>query len=132
MDRFHIPTGLNIRQTLRIPSSVTHPFLAATILTGILTDKNHYQKKFLKIKESFHLSESHSSSANQSEWGRSQSRTIIKPVGVVFVYLTDCLPLSTANDVHLSSGPKEYLGMLEYKREDEAKLIQNLILGSET
>ncbi|KAK2498686.1 hypothetical protein MC885_019825 [Smutsia gigantea] len=26
------------------------------------------------------------------------------------------------------SGPKEYLGMLEYKREDEAKLIQNLIL----
>ncbi|KAJ8792798.1 hypothetical protein J1605_003983 [Eschrichtius robustus] len=32
------------------------------------------------------------------------------------------------NDVHLSSGPKEYLGMLEYKREDEAKLIQNLIL----
>ncbi|KAM8781038.1 unconventional myosin-Vc isoform 2-T2 [Rhynchonycteris naso] len=33
-----------------------------------------------------------------------------------------------ASDVHLSSGSKEYLGMLEYKREDEAKLIQNLIL----
>uniref|UniRef100_A0A2K5LIS1 Myosin VC n=1 Tax=Cercocebus atys TaxID=9531 RepID=A0A2K5LIS1_CERAT len=33
-----------------------------------------------------------------------------------------------ANDVHSSSGPKEYLGMLQYKREDEAKLIQNLIL----
>ncbi|MBZ3872843.1 Unconventional myosin-Vc [Sciurus carolinensis] len=40
----------------------------------------------------------------------------------------DRLPLSAANDVHLSSGPKEYLGMLEYKQEDEAKLIQNLIL----
>ncbi|XP_006831700.1 PREDICTED: unconventional myosin-Vc [Chrysochloris asiatica] len=36
--------------------------------------------------------------------------------------------IEKANDVHLSSGPKEYLGMLEYKREDEAKLIQNLIL----
>lgn len=50
---------------------------------------------------------------------------------VVFECLTS-LPLSAANDMHLSSGPKEYLGMLEYKREDEAKLIQNLILGSET
>lgn len=36
--------------------------------------------------------------------------------------------IEKANDVHLSSGPKEYLGMLEYKIEDEAKLIQNLIL----
>ncbi|XP_045142403.1 unconventional myosin-Vc [Echinops telfairi] len=36
--------------------------------------------------------------------------------------------IEKANDVHLPSGPKEYLGMLEYKREDEAKLIQNLIL----
>ena len=51
---------------------------------------------------------------------------------LVIVYLADYLPLPTANDVHLSSGPKEYLGMLEYKREDEAKLIQNLILGNET
>uniref|UniRef100_A0A8C0WYK7 Myosin VC n=1 Tax=Castor canadensis TaxID=51338 RepID=A0A8C0WYK7_CASCN len=33
-----------------------------------------------------------------------------------------------SSDVRLSSGPKEYLGMLEYRREDEAKLIQNLIL----
>ncbi|KAK7832671.1 hypothetical protein U0070_026867 [Myodes glareolus] len=33
-----------------------------------------------------------------------------------------------ANEVHLPSGPKEYLGMLEYKKEDEAKIIQNLIL----
>ncbi|VTJ70774.1 Hypothetical predicted protein [Marmota monax] len=40
----------------------------------------------------------------------------------------DYSPLSAASDVHLPSGPKEYLGMLEYKREDEAKLIQNLIL----
>ncbi|XP_045385431.1 unconventional myosin-Vc isoform X2 [Lemur catta] len=36
--------------------------------------------------------------------------------------------IEKANDVHVSPGPKEYLGMLEYKREDEAKLIQNLIL----
>ncbi|KAM4829772.1 unconventional myosin-Vc [Thomomys bottae] len=33
-----------------------------------------------------------------------------------------------ANMGHLPSGPKEFLGMLEYKREDEPKLIQNLIL----
>ncbi|XP_045385447.1 unconventional myosin-Vc isoform X4 [Lemur catta] len=37
--------------------------------------------------------------------------------------------IEKANDVHVSPGPKEYLGMLEYKREDEAKLIQNLILA---
>ncbi|XP_006898298.1 PREDICTED: unconventional myosin-Vc [Elephantulus edwardii] len=36
--------------------------------------------------------------------------------------------IEKAHDVHLSSGPKEYLGMLEYKKEDEDKLIQNLIL----
>ncbi|XP_060043569.1 unconventional myosin-Vc isoform X2 [Erinaceus europaeus] len=36
--------------------------------------------------------------------------------------------MGKANDVYLPSGPKEYLGMLEYKREDEANLIQNLIL----
>ncbi|KAM9635414.1 unconventional myosin-Vc isoform 3-T3 [Trichechus inunguis] len=36
--------------------------------------------------------------------------------------------IEKASDVHLSPGPKKYLGMLEYKREDEAKLIQNLIL----
>ncbi|CAH6875749.1 Myo5c [Phodopus roborovskii] len=36
--------------------------------------------------------------------------------------------IEKANDVHLPSGPKEYLGMLEYKKEDEAKIIQNLIL----
>uniref|UniRef100_A0A8C0WRI5 Unconventional myosin-Vc n=1 Tax=Castor canadensis TaxID=51338 RepID=A0A8C0WRI5_CASCN len=45
-----------------------------------------------------------------------------------FVCLADHLPLFAASDVRLSSGPKEYLGMLEYRREDEAKLIQNLIL----
>jgi hypothetical protein len=49
-----------------------------------------------------------------------------------FVCLADHLPLFAASDVRLSSGPKEYLGMLEYRREDEAKLIQNLILGSKT
>ncbi|XP_053783636.1 unconventional myosin-Vc isoform X2 [Desmodus rotundus] len=36
--------------------------------------------------------------------------------------------IEKAGDVQLSSGPKEYLGMLEYKREDEARLVQNLIL----
>ncbi|XP_072594658.1 unconventional myosin-Vc isoform X1 [Vulpes vulpes] len=36
--------------------------------------------------------------------------------------------IEKGNDVHLSSGTKEYLGMLEYKTEDEEKLIQNLIL----
>lgn len=48
-----------------------------------------------------------------------------------FVYTAYHLPLSAANNVYLPSGPKEYLGMLEYKKEDEAKLIQNLILGSQ-
>lgn len=28
--------------------------------------------------------------------------------------------------------PKDYLGMLEYKREDEPRLIQNIILGIST
>lgn len=81
-----------------------------------------------------HLSESQRISwANQPEWdGKRWSSLIRMLVEVVIVYLADYLPLPTANDVHLSSGPKEYLGMLEYKIEDEAKLIQNLILGSET
>lgn len=51
---------------------------------------------------------------------------------MAFVYVADGLPLSAANEAHLPSGPKEYLGMLEYKKEDEAKIIQNLILGSQT
>ncbi|XP_050996787.1 unconventional myosin-Vc [Acomys russatus] len=36
--------------------------------------------------------------------------------------------IEKANNVNPSSGPKEYLGMLGYKKEDEAKLIRNLIL----
>ncbi|KAM7156689.1 unconventional myosin-Vc isoform 1-T1 [Molossus nigricans] len=36
--------------------------------------------------------------------------------------------IGKSDDVRLSAGTKEHLGMLEYKREDEAKLIQNLIL----
>lgn len=36
--------------------------------------------------------------------------------------------IEKANHVHLPSGSREYLGMLEYKKEDEGKLIQNLIL----
>uniref|UniRef100_A0A2K6SIL0 Myosin VC n=1 Tax=Saimiri boliviensis boliviensis TaxID=39432 RepID=A0A2K6SIL0_SAIBB len=41
---------------------------------------------------------------------------------------SDLMIKTVSSDVHSSSGPKEYLGMLQYKREDEAKLIQNLIL----
>lgn len=36
--------------------------------------------------------------------------------------------IEKADHVHLPSGSREYLGMLEYKKEDEGKLIQNLIL----
>ncbi|EHB18143.1 Myosin-Vc [Heterocephalus glaber] len=36
--------------------------------------------------------------------------------------------IETAQDAHPSSEAKEYLGMLQYQREDEARLIQNLIL----
>lgn len=64
--------------------------------------------------------------------GRGQTSPMAKPVEAVSVYLTACLPLSAAEDVRLPSGAKEHLGMLEYRREDEARLIQNLILGSET
>lgn len=56
----------------------------------------------------------------------------MNPGSVVSVYVADRLPLSAANHVHLPSGSREYLGMLEYKKEDEGKLIQNLILGSRT
>lgn len=98
-----------------------------------LSDMTHYQRSSSGLVK-FHLSESHPySCASQSEWGgERQSRLYIKPVEVVSVNLTDCLPLPIGNDGHLSSGPREYLGMLEYKTEDEDKLIQNLILGSET
>ncbi|XP_033621220.1 unconventional myosin-Vc [Fukomys damarensis] len=36
--------------------------------------------------------------------------------------------IEKAQDAHTSSGAKDYLGMLQYRREDEAALIQNLIL----
>ncbi|XP_013010138.1 unconventional myosin-Vc isoform X3 [Cavia porcellus] len=36
--------------------------------------------------------------------------------------------IEKAQDAHPSSGPTEYLGMLQYRREDEARLLQNLIL----
>ncbi|XP_038605941.1 unconventional myosin-Vc isoform X1 [Tachyglossus aculeatus] len=36
--------------------------------------------------------------------------------------------IDKASDIHVPSGPKEFMGMLEYKTEDEAKLVQNLIL----
>lgn len=35
----------------------------------------------------------------------------------------------TAKPTPAPAIPKEYLGMLEYKRDDETKLIQNIILG---
>ncbi|ERE76287.1 myosin-Vc-like protein [Cricetulus griseus] len=59
-----------------------------------------------------------------------QGRLTMKQGSVASAHVADGLPLSAANDVRLPSGPKEYLGMLEYKKEDEAKIIQNLILGS--
>lgn len=55
----------------------------------------------------------------------------MKQGSVASAHVADGLPLSAANDVRLPSGPKEYLGMLEYKKEDEAKIIQNLILGNQ-
>ncbi|KAH0619948.1 hypothetical protein JD844_014402 [Phrynosoma platyrhinos] len=36
--------------------------------------------------------------------------------------------IETANEVLMPSTPKEYIGMLQYRSEDEAKIIQNLIL----
>ncbi|XP_053127781.1 unconventional myosin-Vc isoform X2 [Hemicordylus capensis] len=36
--------------------------------------------------------------------------------------------IHTASDVSVSSMPKEYIGMLQYRKEDEAKIVQNLIL----
>lgn len=35
----------------------------------------------------------------------------------------------TARQKPASTIPKDYLGMLEYKREDEPRLIENIILG---
>lgn len=36
--------------------------------------------------------------------------------------------IEKASNMHVPSEEKEYMGMLEYKREDEAKIVQNLIL----
>ncbi|KAF7241516.1 Unconventional myosin-Vc [Varanus komodoensis] len=38
--------------------------------------------------------------------------------------------LETANEVPASSMMEEYLGMLQYRKEDEARIVQNLILGT--
>lgn len=35
----------------------------------------------------------------------------------------------TGNEVSVSALSKEYIGMMEYKREDEERIVQNLILG---
>lgn len=32
-------------------------------------------------------------------------------------------------ETHAPTVPKEYIGMMEYKKEDEERIIQNLILG---
>uniref|UniRef100_A0A7M4FZU1 Myosin VC n=1 Tax=Crocodylus porosus TaxID=8502 RepID=A0A7M4FZU1_CROPO len=34
----------------------------------------------------------------------------------------------TANELHVPAAPKEYIGMMEYKKEDEGRIVQNLIL----
>lgn len=33
-------------------------------------------------------------------------------------------------EAHVPTVPKEYIGMMEYKKEDEERIIQNLILGT--
>lgn len=38
--------------------------------------------------------------------------------------------IDRANEVPMSSSPKQYLGILQYRKEDEAKIVQNLILGT--
>uniref|UniRef100_A0A8C3IXA1 Myosin VC n=1 Tax=Chrysemys picta bellii TaxID=8478 RepID=A0A8C3IXA1_CHRPI len=48
--------------------------------------------------------------------GRGQSGTLL-------VHL-----LLTANETHVPAVPKEYIGMMEYRKEDEARIIKNLIL----
>lgn len=40
-----------------------------------------------------------------------------------------CFTFSSANQKAVPAVPKEYLGMLEYKKEDESRLIRTLILG---
>ncbi|XP_065589931.1 unconventional myosin-Vc [Cyrtonyx montezumae] len=36
--------------------------------------------------------------------------------------------IEKGNEVHVSALPKEYIGMMEYKKEDEERIVQNLIL----
>lgn len=40
-----------------------------------------------------------------------------------------CCVCPSANQKAVPAVPKDYLGMLEYKKEDESRLIQALILG---
>lgn len=40
-----------------------------------------------------------------------------------------CFVSSSANQKEAPAVPKEYLGMLEYKKEDESRLIRTLVLG---
>ncbi len=40
-----------------------------------------------------------------------------------------CFVSSSANQKAAPAVPKEYLGMLEYKKENESRLIRTLILG---
>lgn len=50
------------------------------------------------------------------------------------VFFNQLLPISirlclAAKPASQSAIPRDHLGMLEYKREDEARLVQNIILG---
>ncbi|KYO21219.1 guanine nucleotide binding protein (G protein), beta 5a isoform B [Alligator mississippiensis] len=36
--------------------------------------------------------------------------------------------IEKANELHVPAAPKEYIGMMEYKKEDEGRIVQNLIL----
>lgn len=45
------------------------------------------------------------------------------------VYLQVTVLLCLTAEAHVPTLSKEYIGMMEYKKEDEERIIQNLILG---
>uniref|UniRef100_A0A7M4F7I9 Myosin VC n=1 Tax=Crocodylus porosus TaxID=8502 RepID=A0A7M4F7I9_CROPO len=85
---------------------------------------NHLQKLFRKendINDSIRLEVSRLTSENMV---RFKSLIICCNIYLqVTVFL--CL---TANELHVPAAPKEYIGMMEYKKEDEGRIVQNLIL----
>lgn len=45
------------------------------------------------------------------------------------IYLQITVLLCLIAEAHVPTSAKEYIGMMEYKKEDEDRIIQNLILG---